>query len=159
MMLGNHSNNRFLPCYSHFTKFIKDYKGLINWLILSVKDWQLFITCLSEAPRLWNMNIVTNKVRSKNLLTRAWNIVTYNINILLLSTRTKCVFKILWYIDYDSVIRDFGDLCKKTKSFIENTYTSGINRPIIISPHHKISRIYRTKNSLFAWITLQSKMK
>ena len=25
MMLRNHSNNRFLPCYSHFTKFIKDY--------------------------------------------------------------------------------------------------------------------------------------
>ena len=25
-------------------------------------------------------------------------------------------------IDFDSVIRDFGDLCKKTKSFIENLY-------------------------------------
>ena len=165
MVLRNHSNNRFCPVihispsllkiitanplnFQIFTK--SESKRLINWLTLSVKDWQLFIMCLSEAPLLWILILLQwNKVRSKILLNRAWNIVTYNINILLLSIRTKCVFKILWYIDYDCMIRDFGDLCKKTKSFIENTYTSGINRPIIIAPHHEMSRIYRTKNTLF----------
>ena len=74
------------------------------WILLQAK----------YAPR-------TSSLKHETLLL---TILTYYSSLQELS-----LFKILWYIDYDSVIRDFGDLCKKTKSFI------------------------------FAWITLQSKMK
>ena len=64
------------------------------WILLQAK----------YAPR-------TSSLKHETLLL---TILTYYSSLQELSVYSR----FLWYIDYDSVIRDFGDLCKKTKSIL-----------------------------------------